>query len=103
MGMIKACACVCVLVLTDRAVPCHIKFLRSQKVVYISCGEEHTAALTKVQLPSVSLRSLGFKRSVEICLNWAFYRIMICSKINLYIWTAEVKTWKATTLHNLMS
>uniref|UniRef100_A0A8C2JGC2 HECT and RLD domain containing E3 ubiquitin protein ligase 3 n=1 Tax=Cyprinus carpio TaxID=7962 RepID=A0A8C2JGC2_CYPCA len=33
--------------LIDRAVPCHIKFLRSQKVVYISCGEEHTAALTK--------------------------------------------------------
>lgn len=32
----------------DRAVPCHIKFLRSQKVVYISCGDEHTAALTKV-------------------------------------------------------
>ncbi|XP_068178250.1 probable E3 ubiquitin-protein ligase HERC3 isoform X2 [Antennarius striatus] len=31
----------------DRAVPCHIKFLRSQKVVHISCGEEHTAALTK--------------------------------------------------------
>ncbi|MGH0164434.1 UNVERIFIED_CONTAM: hypothetical protein FKN15_061376 [Acipenser sinensis] len=31
----------------DRAVPCHIKSLRSQKVVYISCGEEHTAALTK--------------------------------------------------------
>uniref|UniRef100_A0A672HNY0 HECT domain-containing protein n=1 Tax=Salarias fasciatus TaxID=181472 RepID=A0A672HNY0_SALFA len=31
----------------DRAVPCHIKFLRSQKVVYISCGDEHTAALTK--------------------------------------------------------
>ncbi|XP_047009907.1 probable E3 ubiquitin-protein ligase HERC3 isoform X1 [Ictalurus punctatus] len=31
----------------DRAVPCHIKFLRSQKVVYICCGEEHTAALTK--------------------------------------------------------
>uniref|UniRef100_A0A3P8SZ64 HECT and RLD domain containing E3 ubiquitin protein ligase 3 n=1 Tax=Amphiprion percula TaxID=161767 RepID=A0A3P8SZ64_AMPPE len=31
----------------DRAVPCHIKFLRSQKVVYISCGNEHTAALTK--------------------------------------------------------
>ncbi|XP_016395291.1 probable E3 ubiquitin-protein ligase HERC3 [Sinocyclocheilus rhinocerous] len=31
----------------DQAVPCHIKFLRSQKVVYISCGEEHTAALTK--------------------------------------------------------
>uniref|UniRef100_A0A8C5ECY0 HECT domain-containing protein n=1 Tax=Gouania willdenowi TaxID=441366 RepID=A0A8C5ECY0_GOUWI len=31
----------------DRAVPCHIKVLRSQKVVYISCGDEHTAALTK--------------------------------------------------------
>uniref|UniRef100_A0A3B3SXT5 HECT and RLD domain containing E3 ubiquitin protein ligase 3 n=1 Tax=Paramormyrops kingsleyae TaxID=1676925 RepID=A0A3B3SXT5_9TELE len=31
----------------DRAVPCHIKFLRSQKVVFISCGDEHTAALTK--------------------------------------------------------
>ncbi|XP_034043932.1 probable E3 ubiquitin-protein ligase HERC3 isoform X2 [Thalassophryne amazonica] len=31
----------------DRAVPCHIKFLRSQKVVYISCGDEHTAALTR--------------------------------------------------------
>ncbi|XP_036789586.1 probable E3 ubiquitin-protein ligase HERC3 isoform X3 [Oncorhynchus mykiss] len=31
----------------DRSVPCHIKFLRSQKVVYISCGDEHTAALTK--------------------------------------------------------
>lgn len=31
----------------DRAVPCHVKFLRSQKVVYISCGEEHTSALTK--------------------------------------------------------
>ncbi|KAM4603973.1 putative E3 ubiquitin-protein ligase HERC3 isoform 5-T5 [Polymixia lowei] len=31
----------------DRAVPCHIKFLRSQKVIFISCGDEHTAALTK--------------------------------------------------------
>ncbi|KAG7264668.1 hypothetical protein CRUP_038842 [Coryphaenoides rupestris] len=31
----------------DRAVPCHIKVLRSQKVVYICCGDEHTAALTK--------------------------------------------------------
>lgn len=35
-------------ILSDRAVPCHIKFLRSQKVVHISCGDEHTAALTKV-------------------------------------------------------
>ncbi|MBN3297180.1 HERC3 ligase, partial [Amia calva] len=31
----------------DRAVPCHIKSLRTQKVVYICCGDEHTAALTK--------------------------------------------------------
>lgn len=26
-----------------------MKLLRSQKVVYISCGEEHTAVLTKVK------------------------------------------------------
>uniref|UniRef100_A0A673FJX0 Probable E3 ubiquitin-protein ligase HERC3 n=1 Tax=Sinocyclocheilus rhinocerous TaxID=307959 RepID=A0A673FJX0_9TELE len=39
----------------DRAVPCHIKFLRSQKVVYISCGEEHTAALTKVLINSQNI------------------------------------------------
>ncbi|XP_043916330.1 probable E3 ubiquitin-protein ligase HERC3 [Protopterus annectens] len=31
----------------DRDVPCHVKSLRTQKIVYISCGEEHTAALTK--------------------------------------------------------
>uniref|UniRef100_A0A4W3I9P5 HECT and RLD domain containing E3 ubiquitin protein ligase 3 n=1 Tax=Callorhinchus milii TaxID=7868 RepID=A0A4W3I9P5_CALMI len=31
----------------DRDVPFHVKFLRSQKIVHISCGEEHTAALTK--------------------------------------------------------
>ncbi|XP_029453752.1 probable E3 ubiquitin-protein ligase HERC3 isoform X2 [Rhinatrema bivittatum] len=31
----------------DRAAPCHVKSLRTQKVVYISCGEEHTAVLTK--------------------------------------------------------
>ncbi|XP_075716794.1 putative E3 ubiquitin-protein ligase HERC3 isoform X4 [Rhinoderma darwinii] len=30
-----------------RVSPCHVKSLRSQKVVYISCGEEHTAVLTK--------------------------------------------------------
>ncbi|XP_040274077.1 probable E3 ubiquitin-protein ligase HERC3 isoform X2 [Bufo bufo] len=30
-----------------RLSPCHVKPLRSQKVVYISCGEEHTAVLTK--------------------------------------------------------
>jgi hypothetical protein len=26
-----------------------VKLLRTQKVVYISCGEEHTAVLTKVR------------------------------------------------------
>nr|XP_036876001.1 probable E3 ubiquitin-protein ligase HERC3 isoform X4 [Manis javanica]XP_036876002.1 probable E3 ubiquitin-protein ligase HERC3 isoform X4 [Manis javanica] len=31
----------------DRESPCHVKLLRMQKVVYISCGEEHTAVLTK--------------------------------------------------------
>ncbi|XP_075207297.1 putative E3 ubiquitin-protein ligase HERC3 isoform X2 [Anomaloglossus baeobatrachus] len=30
-----------------RESPCHVKPLRSQKVVYITCGEEHTAVLTK--------------------------------------------------------
>ncbi|KAG8454208.1 hypothetical protein GDO86_000737 [Hymenochirus boettgeri] len=30
-----------------RETPCHVKPLRTQKVVYISCGEEHTAILTK--------------------------------------------------------
>ncbi|XP_030879469.1 probable E3 ubiquitin-protein ligase HERC3 [Leptonychotes weddellii] len=32
----------------DRESPCHVKLLRTQKVVYISCGEEHTAVLTKL-------------------------------------------------------
>ncbi|XP_054845554.1 probable E3 ubiquitin-protein ligase HERC3 isoform X1 [Eublepharis macularius] len=31
----------------DRESPCHVKLLRSQKVVYISCGNDHTAVLTK--------------------------------------------------------
>ncbi|XP_053547813.1 probable E3 ubiquitin-protein ligase HERC4 [Bombina bombina] len=31
----------------DRYVPALLKSLRSQKIVYISCGEDHTAALTK--------------------------------------------------------
>ncbi|KAM4709462.1 putative E3 ubiquitin-protein ligase HERC3 isoform 2-T2 [Discoglossus pictus] len=30
-----------------RESPCHVKPLRTQKVVYVSCGEEHTAILTK--------------------------------------------------------
>ncbi|KAG8435258.1 hypothetical protein GDO86_013274 [Hymenochirus boettgeri] len=32
---------------TDRYVPTLLKSLRSQKIVYICCGEDHTAALTK--------------------------------------------------------
>ncbi|XP_048362411.1 probable E3 ubiquitin-protein ligase HERC4 isoform X1 [Sphaerodactylus townsendi] len=32
---------------TDRYVPNLLKSLRSHKIVYISCGEDHTAALTK--------------------------------------------------------
>ncbi|KAM4636375.1 putative E3 ubiquitin-protein ligase HERC4 isoform 2-T3 [Discoglossus pictus] len=32
---------------TDRYVPALLKSLRSQKIVYICCGEDHTAALTK--------------------------------------------------------
>lgn len=31
----------------DRYVPCLLKSLRSQKIVHICCGEDHTAALTK--------------------------------------------------------
>ncbi|XP_015266275.1 PREDICTED: probable E3 ubiquitin-protein ligase HERC3 [Gekko japonicus] len=31
----------------DRESPCHVKLLRSQMVVYISCGNDHTAVLTK--------------------------------------------------------
>uniref|UniRef100_A0A8B9KVT5 HECT and RLD domain containing E3 ubiquitin protein ligase 4 n=1 Tax=Astyanax mexicanus TaxID=7994 RepID=A0A8B9KVT5_ASTMX len=32
---------------SDRCAPCLLKTLRSQRVVYICCGEDHTAALTK--------------------------------------------------------
>ncbi|MEE6488184.1 hypothetical protein FKM82_015154 [Ascaphus truei] len=32
---------------TDRYVPTLLKSLRSQKIIYISCGEDHTAAQTK--------------------------------------------------------
>ncbi|XP_070614113.1 probable E3 ubiquitin-protein ligase HERC3 isoform X1 [Erythrolamprus reginae] len=31
----------------DRESPCHVKLLRTQQVVYISCGSDHTAVLTK--------------------------------------------------------
>lgn len=33
---------------SDRFFPALLKSLRSQRVIYISCGEDHTAALTKV-------------------------------------------------------
>lgn len=42
--------CLCLIFFLDRESPCHVKLLRTQKVVYISCGEEHTAVLTKVRL-----------------------------------------------------
>uniref|UniRef100_A0A672HP10 HECT domain-containing protein n=1 Tax=Salarias fasciatus TaxID=181472 RepID=A0A672HP10_SALFA len=51
----------------DRAVPCHIKFLRSQKVVYISCGDEHTAALTKVRMVLNLSVLFSFKLCVWYC------------------------------------
>lgn len=35
-------------VFTDRWFPALLKSLRSQRVIYVSCGEDHTAALTKV-------------------------------------------------------
>lgn len=71
--------------LLDRAVPCHIKFLRSQKVVHISCGDEHTAALTKVWIrigfrvfndfrPMV-LRSILFQGNV--CSPWTWINILL--------------------------
>lgn len=41
--------CTELLQLSDRYVPNLLKSLRSHKIVYISCGEDHTAALTKVQ------------------------------------------------------
>ncbi|KAF1375974.1 hypothetical protein PFLUV_G00225760 [Perca fluviatilis] len=33
----------------DRSFPALLKSLRSQRVIYISCGEDHTAALTKLR------------------------------------------------------
>lgn len=33
---------------SDRCYPVQLKSLRSQRVMYISCGEDHTVALTKV-------------------------------------------------------
>lgn len=33
---------------SDRSFPALLKSLRSQRVIYVSCGEDHTAALTKL-------------------------------------------------------
>lgn len=44
-----------VLNLSDRYVPTLLKSLRTQKVVHICCGEDHTAALTKVQYLKICL------------------------------------------------
>ena len=33
---------------SDRSYPTLLKSLRSQRVIYVSCGEDHTAALTKL-------------------------------------------------------
>lgn len=35
---------------SDRCFPALLKSLRSQRVIYICCGEDHTSALTKVSL-----------------------------------------------------
>ncbi|KAM4669272.1 putative E3 ubiquitin-protein ligase HERC4 isoform 3-T4 [Amazona ochrocephala] len=40
----------------DRYVPTLLKSLRTQKVVHICCGEDHTAALTKNMVPSDDFR-----------------------------------------------
>ncbi|MGH0132128.1 UNVERIFIED_CONTAM: hypothetical protein FKN15_049989 [Acipenser sinensis] len=53
----------------DRAVPCHIKSLRSQKVVYISCGEEHTAALTKNSVTPEDFRIIHCTKSISVINN----------------------------------
>lgn len=46
---------IAVLNLSDRYVPTLLKSLRTQKVVHICCGEDHTAALTKVQYLKICL------------------------------------------------
>lgn len=36
----------------DRWFPALLKSLRSQRVIFVSCGEDHTAALTKLSYTS---------------------------------------------------
>lgn len=73
---------------TDRSVPCHIKFLRSQKVVYISCGDEHTAALTKVRNTTVLLR---------ICLLCVYSLVMKLSySLQMMVGFEKAQYWKRT-------
>lgn len=44
-----------------------MKLLRTQKVVYISCGEEHTAVLTKVRGSGALAVEEGVTGSFKCC------------------------------------
>lgn len=55
----------------DRYVPNLLKSLRSQKIVYISCGEDHTAVLTKV---------------CSICLWFQIWLGMWCKRLDSSWW-----------------
>ncbi|XP_054687038.1 probable E3 ubiquitin-protein ligase HERC4 isoform X5 [Grus americana] len=48
----------------DRYVPTLLKSLRSQKVVHICCGEDHTAALTKNMVPPDDFRYPDFLKQI---------------------------------------
>ncbi|XP_063463762.1 probable E3 ubiquitin-protein ligase HERC4 isoform X17 [Pan paniscus] len=56
----------------DRYVPNLLKSLRSQKIVYICCGEDHTAALTKAKYcaSSYSDHSLINGFNSDLSLSW---------------------------------
>lgn len=93
-------------ILSDRAVPCHIKFLRSQKVVHISCGDEHTAALTKVQI-RIHFRMFNDFRSQMfwfilywriVCSHWTWVNTVFCCRsyrmeVCLHLVTARGGNW----------
>lgn len=65
-------------IFSDRAVPCHIKFLRSQKVVHISCGDGHTAALTKVGITTLGHRCSDLLFTRELCVLTEHESIFCC-------------------------
>lgn len=54
----------------DRCFPALLKTLRSQRVVYVCCGEDHTAALTKVDLHHVCV---GFLLFINSFLSFMFF------------------------------